>query len=167
MYNRIIHAAHPDGMRNADNHALRERHLIGDLFSPETVSLTYTHYDRLVVGGAAPVSREITLPVQTEPAAARGKPFLERRELGVVNVSDNTGVMFVDGARFELEPNDGLYVPMGAADVRFASTSAEKPARFYLVSAPAHARFETAKISSDESVRLARGSLETNNERTL
>src|SRR6185437_14728998 len=55
MYNRIIHAAHPDGMRGADNRTLRERHLIGDLFAPDTIGLTYTHYDRLVVGGAAPV----------------------------------------------------------------------------------------------------------------
>jgi 4-deoxy-L-threo-5-hexosulose-uronate ketol-isomerase len=167
MYNRIIHAAHPDSMRGADNDALRERHLIGDLFSPDAVTLTYTHYDRLVVGGAAPVRQEVALPAQTEPPAARGKPFLERRELGVVNVSDHTGDIFVEGTRFELKPGDGLYIPMGTADVRFASTCAEKPARFYLVSTPAHARFETVKISIDEAVPLDRGSLATSNERTI
>jgi 4-deoxy-L-threo-5-hexosulose-uronate ketol-isomerase len=164
MYNRIIHAAHPDSMRGADNQVLRERHLIGDLFSLDAISLTYTHYDRLIVGGAAPVGKEIALP---EPPSARGKPFLERRELGAVNVSDNAGLVFVDGVRFELKPGDGLYVPMGTLEVRFGSTSAEKPARFYLVSTPAHARFETAKISINEAVPLERGSHATSNERTI
>jgi len=167
MYNRIIHAAHPDGMRGADNRTLRERHLIGDLFAPDTIGLTYTHYDRLVVGGAAPVGKEIGLPLQTEPASARGKPFLERRELGVVNVSRNAGLVFVDGSRIDLKPGDGLYIPMGTADVRFASTSATMPARFYLVSTPAHARYETVKIAIDEAVPLERGSLAGSNERTI
>lgn len=167
MYKRIIHAAHPDGMRGADNRTLRERHLIGDLFAPDTVSLTYTHYDRLVVGGAAPVGREVGLPLQTEPASAQGRPFLDRRELGVVNVSDSAGLVFVDGARVELKPGDGLYVPMGTGDVRFASTSPAAPARFYLVSTPAHARFETVRISIDEAVPLERGSLASSNERMI
>src|SRR5689334_6267698 len=119
MYKRTIHAAHPDGMRGADNDTLRARHLIGELFAPETVSLTYTHYDRLVVGGAAPVREEIALPVQTEPQSSKGKPFLERRELGVVNVSDNAGRVLVDGESIELKSGDGLYIPMGTAEVRF------------------------------------------------
>lgn len=167
MYNRIIHAAHPDGMRGADNQTLRDRHLIPDIFAPDAVNLTYTHYDRLVVGGAAPVGKEIELPLQSEPASARGRPFLERRELGAVNVSDNPGLVLVDGVRIELEPGDGLYVPMGTADVRFASTSAAAPARFYLVSTPAHARFETVRIPIAEAVPLERGSLASSNERTI
>jgi len=167
MYNRIIHAAHPDSMGGADNQVLRERHLVGDLFSADAPSLTYTHYDRLVVGGVAPVCKEVALPAQTEPASARGKSFLERRELGAVNVSDNAGIVFVGGVRIDLEPGDGLYVPMGTVEVRFASASAGKSARFYLVSTPAHARFKTVKISIDAAVPLERGSLETSNERTI
>jgi 4-deoxy-L-threo-5-hexosulose-uronate ketol-isomerase len=167
MYNRIIHAAHPEGMRGTDNQTLRARYLIGDLFVPGAINLTYTHYDRLVVGGAAPVGKEIALPVQTEPPSARGRPFLERRELGVVNVSDDAGWVFVDGTPVALESGAGLYIPMGTVEVRFASASAERPARFYLVSTPAHARFELVKISIDEAVSLERGSLASSNERTI
>lgn len=167
MYDRIVYASHPDEMRGVDNETLRARHVIGDLFSPGALKLTSTHYDRLVVGGVVPVREEIALPGQTEPRSSAGKPFLERRELAAVNVSEDEGSVFVDGARFELDPGDGIYVPMGSAEVRFGSACAERPARFYLVSTPAHARFETVKIAMDRAVPLERGSPETADQRTI
>jgi 4-deoxy-L-threo-5-hexosulose-uronate ketol-isomerase len=161
MFKKTLQATHPDMMRGVAAETLADRYLVTDLFTPDAVNLTYAHNERFVIGGATPVKQPARLPAQ-----AGGAPFLERREMGVVNVG-GTGKVSVDGAVFEMNPKDGLYLPKGSESVVFESNHAEDPAKYYLISTPAHARFEATKISIDKAVPLERGARETSNERTI
>ena len=162
MYRKTYHATHPGSMDGASNDDLRDRYLITDLFAPGEVRLNYTHYERMVIGGVEPGAGPVSLPKQTEPASAAGNSYLERREMGVINVGRADGVITVDGRAFTLKPKDGLYIPMGSAEVSFAGAT-----RFYLVSTPAHAAHPIQRIAMDEAPSMERGALETSNERTI
>jgi 4-deoxy-L-threo-5-hexosulose-uronate ketol-isomerase len=163
MFDRNYYATHPDMMECVSNDELRDRYLIPQLFRQGEVVLNYTHADRFVIGGVEVGSSDLRLPDQAEPASAAGHAFLERRELAIVNVGENSASVTVDGERFDLANKDCLYVTMGAKDVVFSGEGA----RFYLASCPAHKAFTTRKLSIAEANALERGSLEESNERTI
>ena len=163
MFSKTYYATHPVMMEEVSNAELRDRYLIQNLFREGECVLNYTHADRFVIGGVAVGSAPVKLPAQTEPPSAAGHPFLERRELAIVNVSSVEGTVTVDGESFTLGNKDCLYVTMGAKDVSFAGQGA----RYYLASCPAHKAFTTRKLGIADANALDRGSLAESNERTI
>ncbi|MBA3940147.1 MAG: 5-dehydro-4-deoxy-D-glucuronate isomerase [Sphingopyxis sp.] len=163
MFSKTYYATHPVMMEEVSNAELRDRYLIQNLFREGECVLNYTHADRFVIGGVAVGSAPVRLPAQTEPPSAAGHPFLERRELAIVNVSSVEGTVTVDGEVFTLGNKDCLYVTMGAKDVEFAGQGA----RYYLASCPAHKAFTTRKLGIADANALDRGSLAESNERTI
>lgn len=158
------YASHPNEVKQFDTARLRQEFLIPRLFTPDKLELVLTHEDRLIVGGAEPVNGEVKL--ETDLKRLGVSYFLERRELGAINVG-GPGSIVVDGTEYELDTKDCLYVGKGSREVIFKSKDAAKPAKFYLNSAPAHKEFPTAKTTLDEAESAALGSIENSNERTI
>ncbi|MBF9221803.1 5-dehydro-4-deoxy-D-glucuronate isomerase [Hymenobacter ruricola] len=142
---------------------IREHFLIENIFAAGEIELTYTHYDRMIVGGAQPAEAALSLPC---PESLKATFFLERRELGALNVG-GAGTITVDGTVYALGNQDCLYVGMGAKEVAFASADAAQPAKFYLLSAPAHAAHPTTLRTQAEATPVEMGAKETANERTI
>ena len=139
-------ATHPDDFKTFDTEKIRSRFVMEKVMAPDELNLTYTLYDRLVYGGAMPVAQELTLEPFPELRAER---FLDRRELGVINVG-GPGVVTVDGTAYALAFKEALYVGRGKRSVAFKSLDAQNPAKFYLNSAPAHRDYVTQRITSDQ-----------------
>ena len=142
---------------------LRQHFFAGDLFQEGRVKLVYSHYDRMVVGGAVPGASPLLLEA-VKPTGT--KEFLDRRELIAVNIGGD-GTVRVGDRDFALAPRDMIYVGRGETAVTFASADASKPAKFYLLSAPAHETHETRLIRIDDAKRLDLGSQLTSNERSI
>lgn len=138
---------------------LRENFLIDDLFVPGEVRWTYTHYDRMAVGGAVPGGAALVLET-IKPTGTAG--FLDRRELIAVNIG-KAGIISVDGIQHAVGSRDMLYIGMGAKDVRFGGAGA----KYYLLSAPAHASHPTVLLQQSGAKRLDMGSSATANERSI
>jgi len=167
MYRKTFYATHPESLSGASNEELRNLYLVGGLFAENDLRLNYSHFDRIAVGGAFPVNEKLVLPRQTEPESAKDQPFLERREMGAINIGGGRGIVTVDGERFELETKDCLYIAKESAEVAFESETAENPAKFYLLSTLAHKRFETRHLSAEQANKLYLGAKETANVRTV
>lgn len=157
------YACSPGEARSMTTEQLREAFLLQQLFTPDSINFVYSHNDRMVTGGASPVSKTISLDTY-EPL--RSSFFLERREMGIINIG-GPGLVKADGTEHDLQRLDCLYLGRGTKEVTFASLSADMPARFFLLSAPAHQTFPTTLMKSNEATPAALGALETSNERTI
>ncbi len=157
------YASSPKAVKLYDTQQLRDEFLIADLFQKDQIHWVYTHYDRYMAGGAVPVHQELPLE-SIDPLKA--SYFLERRELGIINIG-GSGKVSVDGEDFHLGFKDALYLGKGSKDVIFKSDDSNKPAKFYMNSAPAHKSFPNKKTSLDQANKLELGSLETANHRTV
>lgn len=142
---------------------LRENFLIESIFQNNEITMYYTHYDRVVLGGVMPINSAITLPTYDN---LKSDYFLERREIGIINVGGD-GEILVDGETFSLSKLDALYIAKGSKSVTFKSVASENPAQYFLLSAPAHHTYETRKMSKEEATPVNLGSSETANERTI
>jgi len=152
-----------DAARRMTTEELRDRFLFTGLFKPGQVNLEITDLDRLVVGGAVPLEKPLTLEPHPE---LRAEYFTERRELGILNIGGG-GDVSVDGKSYPLGKRDVLYVGRGCKEIKFSSKNAKEPARYYLVSYPAHASHPTTVVTAAESVGNEIGSAEKANRRRI
>jgi len=160
---RILQLADAVRYRTMTTEDLREAFLIDDLFQPGQIGLVYVDLDRTVIGSAVPTGEALRLPTDD---ALKASYFLERRELGILNVG-GVGSITVNGVRFELNKLDALYVGRGNDEVVFESADAALPAQFYLLSYPAHAVYPTQLIRSAEQAKVTIGAAETANLREI
>lgn len=149
--------------RNMGTEALRSNFLISDLFQANKLKLVYTHYDRMVIGGVVPVKKAVALG---NPEELKANFFLERREMGIINIGGK-GEVIADGKSHSLKKLECLYLGKGVKKVSFTSTDPKKPARYYLLSAPAHQPYPTVKCTKEKASPVNLGNPATSNVRTV
>jgi 4-deoxy-L-threo-5-hexosulose-uronate ketol-isomerase len=159
----LRYAAHPDDVKKYDTARLRKEFLIENIFIPGKITMVYSMYDRLIVGGAMPVKNEIILETADE---LKSIYFLERREMGIINVGGDA-IILAGGKTYKIGFKDALYLGKGTHDVAFKSADPDNPARLYLNSAPAHHTYPSKKVTEADAERVVMGSVESSNHRTV
>ncbi|MCR5776909.1 MAG: 5-dehydro-4-deoxy-D-glucuronate isomerase [Lachnospiraceae bacterium] len=166
-------ASSPRDVKNYTTERLREEFLVDDLFKRGEIKLVYSHIDRIIFGSAVPVE-PITLTAGDE---LRAEYFLERREMGVINIG-GSGVITIDGKDHKVGFKEGMYIGRGSKDIVFKSEDIENPAKFYINSAPAHTTYPTVLIKPEgqaedgvviikDENKVELGSLEESNHRVI
>lgn len=159
--------ANPNDVKNYDTDRLRHDFLIQDVFVPGEIKTIYSQIDRIIVGSATPADKALKLTAGDELRAAY---FLERREMGVINIGGK-GTMTLDGVKYDFDYKDGIYIGMGTKEVIFESADAANPAKFYFNSAPAHKTYPTVFINPEKDIlpenKKELGCLENANHRTI
>lgn len=167
-------ASSPRDVKHYTTERLREEFLIQGLFAADEIKLVYSHIDRIITGAATPVSKKLELTAGDE---LRAEYFLQRRELGVINIGGE-GKVIIDGKEYVVSSRDGMYIGMGSKEIAFESIDPENPAKFYLNSAPAHKTYPTVLIKREgtpedgvvivkDSNKVELGSLEESNHRVI
>lgn len=166
---KMLRAVHPDDFKNYDTKQLRSHFMMPTVMEQDKINLTYSTYDRIIYGGVIPVAKNIVLET-IDPL--KSEYFLERRELGVINIGGE-GVVCVDGKEYTLKAKDAIYVGRGCKEVTFRSADPANPAKFYINSTPAHKAYKTQLITIDgrkgsiKANRMHAGSLEESNDRYI
>ena len=145
----VRYANHPDDSKHYTTEELRKHYLIEKVFVKDDIALTYSHQDRIIAGGAYPVSKALKLEAGD---ALRADYFLQRRELGIFNLGGD-GKVILDGKEYLLHKTDALYVGMGTKDVVFDSVDYSKPAKFYMCSCPAHKTCPTVYLPIEKAAK--------------
>ncbi len=159
----IRNATNPRDFKHYTTETLREEFLITGLFTADNVKMVYSHIDRIITGGAMPVSKALTVEAGKELAADY---FLERREMGIINVG-GPGKITVDGTVYDMKERDGLYIGMGNKDIVMESLDAANPAKFYISSCPAHKSYPNVKIDIAKAKKVPCGSAADANKRVI
>jgi len=160
---QIRYAIGKDHYQRMSTEELRQHFLIENPFVPGRLELTYWETDRTVLGGIVPTEGPLILP--TYPALASDY-FCERREVGAFNLG-GAGAVVVDGKRFSLESHDAIYIGRGSREIAFESVEKGNPARFYLMSYPAHVAYPTTLVARGSARRVELGAAATANQRTI
>jgi 4-deoxy-L-threo-5-hexosulose-uronate ketol-isomerase len=158
------YATNPTDFKTYDGERIRNDFLVENLFVQGELNMVYSHYDRLITGGALPTDQPLKLE---DKETLKTEYFLERREVGFINISENAGKVTVDGESYDLNKRDCLYVGKGNKEVFVESVDASKPARFYIVSALAHTNYPTKKLAIEEAKPTHLGSDAESNNRTI
>ena len=163
----IRYSAHPNDVKRYTTEELRREFLIENLYRPDQVVAVYSHVDRMVTLGCMPVKETVSIDKGIDVWANFGtRYFLERREVGMFNIGGD-GSVTVDGTVYELGYKDCLYITMGAREVLFASRDSARPAKFYMVSAPAHCSYETRLLKLADAAKKPLGDAATSNKRVI
>lgn len=163
MHLEVRYSTHPQDSKHYDTQTLRRHYLQEKIFVAGEIYLTYSHNDRIIFGGAMPLDAPLALEAGKEIGA---DTFLERREMGVINIGGK-GAIILDGQRYPLNNQDGIYVPMGIKEVSFTSEDAQQPAKFYINSCPAHHAYSIVPISLEKANKVQLGDAANLNVRTI
>ena len=158
-----LYALGPNEVKQFNTEELRANFLMETLMQDDAVNFTYTHYDRMMIGGAKPTVNTLTLETYPE---LRAEFFLERREIGIINVAGD-GKVEVDGTSYDVSKMDCLYVGKGAKKVSFSSNDPENPAVYYLLSSPAHKELPARLMKKAEAAPVELGTIAMANQRTI
>jgi 4-deoxy-L-threo-5-hexosulose-uronate ketol-isomerase len=163
----IRYSVNPTDFQRYTTEEVRKEFLIENLYVANQVVSVYSHVDRMVTLGCMPTSEKVSIDKGLDVWKNFGTSyFLERREIGIFNIGEN-GSITADGVKYQLGYEDCLYITKGTKEVFFESADSAKPAKFYMVSAPAHCSYETRLITLKEAAKKPCGSMETSNKRVI
>lgn len=154
---------HPKEVSRMNTEELRKAFLVEKNMVAGEINYMYSHYDRVIIGGAKPLAKKLEL--QNHPEL-RSEYFLERREMGIINVG-GSGTVEADGQVYDLEKLSCLYLGKGTKKVAFKSKTAKDPAVFFLMSTPAHFIYPNTLLHKEGASPVSLGDPSTSNKRTI